>query len=92
MTKVELTKVHYYDSDKLNRNVEITTISRQLTINTDRNPIIKKNIFGHRWVLKINDNKNVKNKRCNFKVILYVFVFFCLILAVAFGIYFTLGK
>lgn len=108
MTKVELTKVHYYyyNDDKLddNRRDEIITISRHIVNNNfNYKPIIKKNIFGHRWVLKINEVNNdvsktkttsttTSTKKCNFKFIVYVSVFFCLILAIAFGIYFTLGN
>lgn len=91
LTKIELTKVHYYDNDKLERNIEISTISRNVNTIHDK-PIIKKNIFGHRWVLKINENENYHKHKCNIKVILYILVFCCIIIAIGFGVYLSFGK
>lgn len=84
--KVELTKIHYYG-----RNVDtINTISRQI-YNKQNNIIIKNNIFGHRWILKVNEPPNQK-KSNKIKLVLYIFVFCCIVIAICFGIYFTLGK
>lgn len=93
LTSIELTKVHYYDSGKFSRNAEISTVSREVSgRHLHRHPIIQKNIFGHRWVLKINDSKRDDKHKCNVKVILYVLVFLSIILAIGFGIYFSLGE
>lgn len=93
---VELTKVHYFEPARHHRNVEmIPTISEEVYQNTfNKNLIIKKNIFGHKWVLKVNElNGNVKKKR-SLRCLLYCVVFLCILLAVLSGVFFTfeLGK
>lgn len=90
---VQLTRVHFYDPSRNERNVEIPSVSREVfRYDLDKNRVIKKNIFGHKWVLKINENQDVKKKKCSGKVIVYVWVFCCIIIAICFGIYFSIGK
>lgn len=91
---VELTKVHYYDINHTGRNLQISTISRSespFQKTYKQNTVIKKNIFGHKWVLKINEN-NENLKKSKVKLIVYVLVFVCIIVAVCFGVFFTIGK
>lgn len=89
---VELTKVHYYEKDREGVNAPIPTISRAMFESAILNEkIIKKNIFGHKWVLKINESERVK-KRPRWKVVVYVLVLSCIVIAVCFGIYFSIGK
>lgn len=89
---VELTKIHYYDKNKTERNCPIPTISREIDNNHfNSNIIIKKNIFGQRWVLKINESGNIK-KKSKVRVIIYVLVICSLITAVSFGILLSIGK
>lgn len=91
---VQLTKIHYYDSKRLNRHIEIATISRKVHQNCFRdNPIVKKNIFGHRWILKVNESVSEESKRkIDAKLVLYILVFASISVAVCSGIYFSLGK
>ncbi|XP_044764565.1 vitellogenin receptor-like [Coccinella septempunctata] len=88
---VELTKVHYFEPAKHHRNVEISSISREVFQNTfNKNLIIKKNVFGHKWVLKINelDGDSLK-KRKSVRCLLYCVVFSCILFAVLSGLFFT---
>ncbi|CAG9772742.1 unnamed protein product [Ceutorhynchus assimilis] len=88
---VELTKVHYYDRNKRSQNMSVSTISREMYQNSfNKNMIIKKNIFGHRWVLKINEQIDPEPKKKNQFLFVYILVFISLILAVSFGIIFSL--
>ncbi|XP_050312329.1 uncharacterized protein LOC126747627 [Anthonomus grandis grandis] len=90
---VELTKVHYYDQTKRSHNMGISTISREMHENDfNKNMMIKKNIFGHRWVLKINEQQNndLKSKIQRKYLTLYIIVVFCIIVAVSFGIIFSI--
>ncbi|KAK9745300.1 Low-density lipoprotein receptor domain class A [Popillia japonica] len=88
---VQLTKVHFYDPARCDRNLEIATISRDIfRCELAKNPIIKRNIFGHKWVLKINENQDGEKHKCTAKIIVYIWVFCCIIVAIAFGIYFTI--
>ncbi|RZC35245.1 low-density lipoprotein receptor-related protein 6 [Asbolus verrucosus] len=90
-TTVELTKIQYYDSKNAEPLV-IPTISREIFDNhVNSNVIIKKNIFGHRWVLKINEIGGGGDK-FHWRLIVYVLVFSCIIIAVAFGLYLTFDK
>ncbi|KAL3270992.1 hypothetical protein HHI36_021495 [Cryptolaemus montrouzieri] len=89
---VELTKVHYFEPNKHHRNVSIPTVSQEVFENTfNRNVIIKKNIFGHKWVLKINEleNGNIKKKK-SVKCWIYSAVFLCILVAVASSLFYTL--
>ncbi|KAI4454818.1 ldl receptor-like superfamily [Holotrichia oblita] len=88
---VQLTKVHFYDPTRCEMNLEIPTISRDIfRCDLEKNPIIKRNIFGHKWVLKINENQNSEKKKCSGKVIVYIWVFCCIVVAIAFGIYLSI--
>ncbi|XP_060532792.1 low-density lipoprotein receptor-related protein 5-like isoform X2 [Cylas formicarius] len=91
---VELTKVHYYDTSKRNQNVSISTISREIAQNGfNRNVLIKKNIFGHRWVLRINElDDRLKKKPPGRKRTLYVVVFCFIVVAISSGIFFSLDR
>lgn len=92
-SSVELTRVHFFDPNRYERNIEIPTISREVFQNSfNTNTIIKKNIFGHKWVLKINENQDDEKEKCSGKVIVYIWVFCCIIVAISFGIYFSVGK
>lgn len=88
---VELTKIHYYDKNKTERNWAIPTISREIENSYNSNILIKKNVFGQRWVLKINENSNIK-KKSKVRVVTYVIVVCSLIIAVGFGLYFSIGE
>lgn len=87
---VELRKVSYYDAGR----PSISTISREMfEHDAARDAIIKKNVFGHRWVLKINEvEAPAKNERRRLRVVVYLVVFCCIVAVVLFGMYFTLGK
>lgn len=88
-SRVELTKIHYYG-----RNAgTINTISREIfnKEHSRANVIIKNNIFGHRWVLKVNESPDAK-KSSKIRVVLYILVFCCIVIAISFGIYFTIGE
>lgn len=88
---VELTKIHYYDKNITERNTVIPTISREIDNNNfNSNIIIKRNVFGQRWVLKINETRNNKPKP-RYRVVVYVLVVCSLIIAVCFGIFFSIG-
>lgn len=84
----ELTRIHYYDRNKSERNWAITPISRQIDNN---NVVIKKNVFGQHWVLKISENRDIK-KKSKARVVIYVLVICSLICAVFCGILFSVGK
>lgn len=87
---VELKRIYYYEKEKnLEENWVIPTISSQVD---NKNVIIKRNIFGHRWVLKINDNSPPKKSKPKLRVVLYVLVICSLIIAVCFGIIASIGK
>lgn len=101
-TAVELTKVRYYDGHKNHEDdLQVPPITRHTYQDANREAIIKRNVFGHRWVLKINDEEQeddrnthqskIANPR-NLKVVVYVLVFCCIIVAVCFGFYFSLGE
>ncbi|XP_074029553.1 uncharacterized protein isoform X2 [Leptinotarsa decemlineata] len=91
-SNVELTKVHYYGKNGNDRNLRISTISREVYENSyNRNVIIKRNIFGQRWVLRINERDDLK-KTHKYRIALYVLVFCSILLAVASGIFFSLDK
>ncbi|XP_045469278.1 sortilin-related receptor-like [Harmonia axyridis] len=88
---VELTKVHYFDASRHHRNIEVPTVSREVFQNTfNRNLIIKKNVFGHKWVLKINehDEGDIKKSR-TVKCLVYCIVFSSILLAIASGAFFA---
>lgn len=91
---VELTKVHYYSGD---RELPVYSISGRLgSDRAQKSLIIKKNIFGHKWVLKINEDlegevKKKKKKR-GIRFALYSAVTFCILVALIFGLYFAFGK
>lgn len=89
---VELTKVHYYNASRRGRNAQIFTISGNADHNlkVTKKCVIKKNIFGHKWVLKVNEIENLKKSRT--KHVLYILVFVCIIVAVSFGVIFSIGK
>ncbi|XP_018572381.1 low-density lipoprotein receptor-related protein 2-like [Anoplophora glabripennis] len=90
---VELTKIHYYDRSKRESNLAISTISREVCQNNfNRNVIIKKNVFGHRWVLRINDGEGVHKKRKKLRVVVYILVFCSIVVAVCFGVFFSIYK
>lgn len=84
---VQLTKVHYYDKFK-----GIKTVSREVFENEfNRNVVIKSNIFGHKWVLKVNEQESCK-KKSRLKLVVYVLVCCCIIIAVSFGVFLSIGK
>ncbi|GJQ85399.1 hypothetical protein Trydic_g10173 [Trypoxylus dichotomus] len=88
---VQLTKVHFYDPARSERNIELPSISREVFhYNLNRSPLIKRNIFSHKWVLKINENQEDEKERFRGKVLVYIWVFCCIIVAIGFGIYFTI--
>lgn len=90
---VELTKIHYYDHTKRENNLAISTISREVCQNNfNRNVIIKRNVFGHRWVLRINDGERGGKKKKRLRVVVYILVFCSIIVAVCFGIFFSVCK
>ncbi|KAJ8956295.1 hypothetical protein NQ318_015031 [Aromia moschata] len=91
---VELTKVHYYDKRKDVGRPGIYSISREVHQNDfNRNVIIKRNIFGHRWVLKINEDAGeAKKKKARAKLVVYVLVSCSIVIAVCFGILFSVDK
>ncbi|XP_017786700.1 PREDICTED: low-density lipoprotein receptor-related protein 1B-like [Nicrophorus vespilloides] len=89
-SNVELTKVHYYESFRRCRNLELATISREVFDN-QTNSIIKRSIFGHRWVLQINEVDATKDSKWK-RYCLYVFVFICVLLAIVFGVYITITE
>lgn len=79
---VQLTKIHYY-------NNEIPTISREIFDNHINSRVrIEKNLFRHRWVLKINEIGGGR-KKFQWRFVVYITVLSCLIVAVVFGLYFT---
>ncbi|XP_057656222.1 low-density lipoprotein receptor-related protein-like [Diorhabda carinulata] len=91
-SNVELTKIHYYE--KNNQNISSYTISKKVD---DRNfgnkkVIIKKNVFGHRWVLQINDDDVRIKRNSKVKVLVYMLVFLSILLVVGFGIFLTLDN
>ncbi|XP_018323596.1 vitellogenin receptor-like [Agrilus planipennis] len=87
-TNVQLTKVYYYDRNNRHRNMEIFTLTRETLENKiNKDKIIKKNIFGHRWILKINEVEGIKRQSSG-KLVVYLLVAFSLIIAVVFGIVF----
>ncbi|XP_030755189.1 low-density lipoprotein receptor-related protein-like [Sitophilus oryzae] len=90
-SNVELTKVYWYDKNKRAQNMSVSTISREVYQNSfNKNAIIKKNIFGQRWVLKINEVEVLKKKESvKWKTYAYIFVFCSLVLAVGCGIFFS---
>ncbi|XP_063925020.1 very low-density lipoprotein receptor-like [Zophobas morio] len=84
-TTVELTKIHFY-------NREIPTISREIFDNQINNTVvIKKNLFRHKWVLKINEIGGGREK-FQWRLVVYVLGLSCLVVAVVFGLYFTFGR
>ncbi|KAL1502556.1 hypothetical protein ABEB36_007681 [Hypothenemus hampei] len=91
---VELTKIHYYDQSKRSRNMSVSTISREVYQNGfNKNMLIKKNVFGRKWVLKINEQMDEEPKKLHkSKLIIFICVslFVCIILALCFGIIFSL--
>lgn len=92
-SNVQLTRVHYYDEATSRGNVEIPTVSRQVHRNiADEGVVIKRNVFGHKWVLRINPPDEPRKKKCSAKVLVYLWVLCCIVTAVCFGLYFTIGK
>lgn len=86
----ELQRIYYYEKEKkVEENWVIPTISSQID---NKNIIIKKNIFGHRWVLKINENNKPKKSKPKLRVVIYVFVVCSLLTAVCFGLFASIGK
>ncbi|CAG9815028.1 unnamed protein product [Phaedon cochleariae] len=92
-TNIELTKIHYYD-EKIRRQQEnLKFSSREHTQNEfNKNVIIKRNVFGRRWVLKINETDRQDEKEKKTKVVVYVLVFCSIIVAVGFGIFLSFDK
>lgn len=89
-SNVELTKIHYYEKNLCGE--KIPTISQEIEDkNLDRNVIIKKNIFGHKWVLKVNENDD-EVKKSKLKLVLYIWVFLSITTAFGFGIFFALNN
>ncbi|XP_076256761.1 uncharacterized protein LOC143194081 [Rhynchophorus ferrugineus] len=88
---VELTKVYYYDINKRSQNVSISTVSGKKFENSiNEYSIIKNNIFGQRWLLKINEFEDIRKESIfNLKICAYAFVFFTLLLAIGFGIFYS---
>ncbi|KAK9887585.1 hypothetical protein WA026_023470 [Henosepilachna vigintioctopunctata] len=88
---VELTKVHYFEPTKQHRNVAIHTISQEVFDNTfNKNVIIKKNIFGHKWVLKINEvDIGTAKKKYSSRFWVYSAVFACILVTVMGSLFFT---
>lgn len=82
---VELTKIHYYDARK-----EIATVSREVFDNhLNANVVVEKNLFRHRWVLKINEIGGGRD-RVRWRLVVCILVLSCLVVAVVFGVYFGL--
>lgn len=92
---VELTKVRYYDGHRGHRRDQapatVPTISRGTAT---RDAIIKRNVFGHRWVLRINEHEpeSKLEDTKSLRVVVYVLVFCCIVVAVCFGFYFSFGE
>lgn len=89
-TTVQLTKIRFFDEK--NQNF-IPSISRQVFDKTSFNGnIIKKNnIFGHRWVLKINEI-GAENERNGKKLFIYILLFSGIIIALTAGLHFLFGN
>ncbi|KAK4877816.1 hypothetical protein RN001_010322 [Aquatica leii] len=51
-----------------------------------KNSIIKRNIFGHKWILKVNETEDI-NKTSKIKIAAYSLVFTSILIAVCFGIF-----
>ncbi|KAG5895356.1 hypothetical protein JTB14_003153 [Gonioctena quinquepunctata] len=85
---VELTKIHYYDKSRKEMNLKISTISQEVFENSyNKNVIIKRNVIGHRWVLRINEQNEDFEKKSKLRIVLYVLVFCSIVVAVVFGIF-----
>ncbi|XP_066260386.1 LDL receptor repeat-containing protein egg-2-like [Euwallacea similis] len=92
---VELTKVHYYDKTRWSQNMSVSTISREVHQNNyNKNILVKNNVFGHKWVLRINQgasNEDPKRgKRRKVLVFLCVSVFLSIIIALFLGVVLSL--
>ncbi|XP_031331734.1 atrial natriuretic peptide-converting enzyme-like isoform X2 [Photinus pyralis] len=88
-SNVELTKVHFCDIGEGGRRTQISIISKdEPDFRVPQHSLIKKNIFGHRWVLTINEAGNKKSKH-RLRIV-YILVFICIIIAVSFGIFFSI--
>ncbi|KAF5291761.1 hypothetical protein FQA39_LY14249 [Lamprigera yunnana] len=82
---VELTKVHYRDDD---RGISIISRSDPLFV-PPKNTLIKKNIFGHTWILKINESDD-DFKKSKTKIVAYTLIFGSIVTVVFFGIFFSI--
>lgn len=89
-TTVQLTKIRFLDEKKQNF---IPSISRQVFDKTsfNSNIIKKKNIFGHKWVLKINEISTENQKNGN-RFLIYILLFSGIIIALTAGLHFLFGK
>ncbi|XP_048521637.1 low-density lipoprotein receptor-related protein 1 isoform X2 [Dendroctonus ponderosae] len=76
------------------QNMSVSTISREMYQNGfNKNVMIKRDMFGHKWILKINEQKSQdpkKKNRLKLMLLIYVSVFFSTILALCCGIIFSL--
>jgi len=76
--------------------MSVSTISREMYQNNfNKNTVIKKKMFGNKWVLQINEyhHSDVKKKKKR-KLIIFVCasVLISIIIALAVGIIFSLGN
>lgn len=93
---VELTGVRHNCLDDAGARVPTVSSGRMFEdepYGGGRDQIIKSNVFGHRWVLRINENeRQAIKRRSRWKMMLYALVFCCILLALCFGIFFSVGK
>lgn len=87
---VQLTKIYYYGA---NNRFEVPTVSRQVSLGNCG--IVKKNIFGGKWVLRINEPEGGEKKESLGILVTGLFVvILCLILVglAVLAVLFSKGK